>query len=198
MARFLNGKRGVLAELLLLLLIDSTNSQLIGTDICGCQPATYTFTFNFSLICDDGNVKGRPGINDTACLTEIRGKDNVPSADLVPVSVSNVQIFELDQNLKVVSQTVRTGAFVDGSNFTYTSILSTMTDTLTSSDLPRGLQLAITGTNSKEESVVQTYIITYLNDCGVFPILKVGETAGWTIFVSTHWNAKIYFVYLCC
>ena len=158
--------------------------QLIGTNICGCQPATYTFTFDFDLTCNDNNVEGGAGINETACLTEVRGEDQVPDEDLIPVTVQSVQIFELDQNLQVFSQTVRTGTFVDGSNFTYTSIISTISDLDNVAALPRGLQLVITGLNNKEQSTVNTYIITYTNDCGIFPILREGQTSGWTIFVS--------------
>ena len=175
----------IIVTITLLFVTSSVVGQLVGTDICGCQPATYTFTFDFDLICDDTNVAG-PGINDTACLTEVRGEDQVPDEDLIPVTVQSVQIFELDQNLKVFSQTVRTGTFVDGSNFTYTSIISTLTDFDNVTALPRGLQLVITGLNNKEESTVNTYIITYTNDCGVFPIITEGQTAGWTIFVSSH------------
>jgi hypothetical protein len=168
----------------ILWLSQGVGGQLIGTNICGCQPATYTFTFDFELTCDDNNVEGGPGINETACLTEVRGKDQVPDADLIPVTVQTVQIFELDQNMQVFSQTVRTGTFVDGSNFTYTSIISTITNLDNATSLPRGLQLVITGLNNKEESTVNTYIITYTNDCGIFPVLREGQTSGWTIFVS--------------
>lgn len=162
-------------------LLEGVSSQ-IGTSICGCQPATYTFTFNFALTCNDNSVGG-PGINETACLTEIRGQEQVPNDELVPLSVQNVQIFELDQNLQVVAQTVRAGSFVDGSTFTYTSIISTMTDELNPTTLPRGIQLVTTGLNRNEDTVVNTYIILYENDCGIFPILTEGQTAGWTIFV---------------
>lgn len=163
-------------------------SAQIGTDICGCQPATYTFTFDFDLTCDDTTVMEGGGINETACLTEIRGQDEVPPEDLVPLSVQNVQIFELDQDLQVVAQTVRTGPFANGGTFTYTSIISTMTSDLNSQSLPRGLQVVSTGLNAKEEATVNTYIITYTNDCGIFPILTEGQQAGWTVFVScdTH------------
>ena len=136
------------------------------------------------MTCEETSVEG-PGINETACLTEIRGQDEVPDEELVPISVQNVQIFELDQNLKVVAQTVREGSFVNGSNFTYTSIISTMTASLNPTSLPRGLQLVITGLNRNEETVVNTYIILYTNDCGIFPILTEGQTAGWTIFVRS-------------
>ena len=136
---------------LFLLQLQHGSSQQIGEDICACQPSTYTFTLDFGLICADTDVAG-PGIDETACLTEIRGQQEVPADELVPLSVQNVQIFELDQNLQVVAQTVRTGSFVNGSNFTYTSIISTMTDSLNPTTLPRGLQLVITGLNKNEES----------------------------------------------
>lgn len=179
----------VVAQLLVFFIAWSSQivgGQLIGTNLCGCQPATYTFTFDFDLTCDDNNVEGGPGINETACLTEVRGEDEVPDEDLIPVTVQSVQIFELDRNLQVFSQTVRTGTFVDGSNFTYTSIISTISDLENIGSLPRGLQLVITGLNSKEQSTVNTYIITYTNDCGIFPILTEGQTSGWTIFVSIN------------
>lgn len=184
---FRNCSMMLLGQLLVLSILCTTKvvgGQLIGTNLCGCQPATYTFTFDFDLTCDDNNVEGGAGINETACLTEVRGEDQVPDEDLIPVTVQSVQIFELDQNLQVFSQTVRTGTFVDGSNFTYTSIISTISDLEDVSALPRGLQLVITGLNNKEQSTVNTYIITYTNDCGIFPILTEGQTSGWTIFVS--------------
>jgi hypothetical protein len=167
----------------------SAVAQLIGTDICGCQPQTYNFTLDFGLTCDDSNVAG-PGINETACLTEIRGQDVVPDEDLVPVTVQTIQIFELDQNLIVFSQTVRSGNFVNGSNFNYTSIISTVTDLEDVESLPRGLQLVMTGVNRKEQPTTQTWIITYFNDCGIFPILDEGEREGWTIFVSYYFPIK--------
>ena len=72
--------------------------------------------FDFSLLCDDGTVdevNNAGGVNQTACLTAVRDRDSAPADALVPVAVQNVQIFELDQSLQVVSQTVRPGSFMD-------------------------------------------------------------------------------------
>lgn len=184
-----NGRRwphGALQWSLVGILLGAVAGQgPIGTDICGCQPATYTFTLDFGLICDDTDVAG-PGINGTACLTEVRRQSDTSDEDLVPVTVQNIQIFELDQSLQVSSQTVRSGTFTDGSTFTYTSIISTMNSGSPPASLPRGLQLVITGLNENEESTVNTFVITYTNDCGVFPILTEGQTAGWVIFVRNE------------
>jgi hypothetical protein len=160
-------------------------SGQIGVNLCACQPSTYTMTFNFSLTCQDFNVTGPGIVLPPGCLTEIRGQEVVNQTELVPISVQSIQIYELDQNLQVVAQTVKEGNYLDGSSFTYTSIIATQTDQFNPTSLPQGFQLSITGVNSQEESVVQTYIIRYNNDCGIFPVLFEGQTAGWTIFVST-------------
>ena len=167
-----------------MILVTSIHAQ-IGTDICACQPATYTFTFDFSLTCADTNVTSPGIIPPPGCLTEIRGQETVNKTELVPISVQTIQIYELDQNLQVVAQTVREGNYLNGSTFVYTSIIATQTDKLNPTTLPQGLQLSITGLNSQEQSVIQTFIIRYNNDCGIFPVLFEGDTAGWTIFVST-------------
>jgi hypothetical protein len=88
--------------MLWMLMLRSSGQRMIGIDICGCQPAMYEFTLDFSQTCDDMDIEqGQRGINETACLEEIRGRDDVPAEELVPVSVQKVQIFELDQ-LKLV------------------------------------------------------------------------------------------------
>lgn len=170
----------VLFAVLLLLLIGSASAQTIGTDICACQPSTITFDLVFSLECDDTNVGG-PGINETACLVETRG--STPS-DPFPVTVTEVQVLELDQNLQIVGQSVYTDTFVDGDNITYTSIVKREPNTITGTSLPRGFQVSITGLSKTEESLVNSWVIIYTNDCGIFPLLEVGEKIGWVKFVS--------------
>jgi hypothetical protein len=77
--------------------------RVVGVDICGCQPAFYEFTLDFDQSCDDSDVvpNAQRGINETACLTAISGRDQVPAEELVPISVQTVQIFELGQNKEV-------------------------------------------------------------------------------------------------
>jgi len=159
------------------------SAQEIGLDLCACQPSVYEFTFDLDLTCDDQDVGGE-GISATTCLTELRGQENQEDADLVPVSVGQVSVFELDQNLDVIAQTVNTGNYLTGSTFTYTSIIATEPDMLNPDSLPRGLQLVIIGINALNQAVVNTFAILYDNDCGVFPLLREGQQAGWVIFVS--------------
>jgi hypothetical protein len=99
-----------------------------------------------------------------------------------------ISIFELDQNLDVIAQTAKTGAFLTGSTFTYTSIIATEPDMLNPNSLPRGIQLVFIGTNALNQAVVNTFAILYSNECGIFPLLKEGEVAGWSILVSIFSN----------
>lgn len=158
-------------------------AQEIGLDICACQPSVYEITLNFDLTCADQNVGGR-GITDTTCLTELRGQENQEDSDLRPVAVGQVSIFELDQNIEPVAQTVITGNYISGSVIRYTSIISTEPQSITSESLPRGIQVVFIGINQLNQAVVNTFAILYDNDCGVFPLLRVGQRAGWGIFVS--------------
>jgi hypothetical protein len=103
--------------------------------------------------------------------------------DKVPVTVTSIQILELNQDDQVLVQTNVIGAFSDGDNFTYTSITATDPN-LNASSIPRGFQLSITGRNKIDENIVNTWLIVYNNDCGIFPILFEGEHIGWTVFVS--------------
>ncbi|GAX23449.1 hypothetical protein FisN_15Lh180 [Fistulifera solaris] len=167
----------------LFLLVQSTRAQQIGVDVCACQPSVYEFTFDFALTCDDQSVGGA-GITDTTCLTELRGEQNQEDADLLPVAVGQVSIFELDQNLDVIAQTVNTGLFLSGSTFTYTSIIATEPELLDPASLPRGIQLVFIGVNALNQAIVNTFAILYNNDCGVFPLLRVGQQAGWIIFTD--------------
>jgi len=162
-------------------LLASIVEAQVGVTLCACQPGIYTFTFDFSLKCADQNIGG-DGIQDTACVidTEI---DQV--LDQTPVAVSKVQIFELDQNLNVIVSTEKIQEFRNFDSFNYTSIISRDIDTINETSVPRGLQLSITGRNAMDQSLVNSWLILYNNDCGLYPILTEGQTAGWTELVSS-------------
>jgi len=50
--------------------------------------------------------------------------------------------------------------------------------------LPRGIHFVITGLNAVEQTVVNTFIVLFDNDCGIFPLLTERQTIGWIILVS--------------
>jgi hypothetical protein len=168
----------------------------IGTNVCSCQPGTYTFTFDFSLICADRDIKaGDPGVIDAACVLNPQGIANV--TDFVPVRVSEVQILELDQALQVISQTTYARDFLDRSSFTYSSITVTMPKELNSTSIPKGIQVYFTGQNAQGQDLVNFYAIVYDNSCGIFPVLQPGQVSGWTIFVSRKCCETMYIVLFC-
>jgi hypothetical protein len=155
--------------------------QTIGVDICACQPATYEFRLDFGLSCANTTVQGH-GITDKACVVNPDINQNV--TNLVPAFVSTIQILELNQGLKVISQTPIQGPFVNGDTFRYTSIISSIGPNPDPSSIPKGLQITIAGRNAQEQELVNFWLIVFDNKCGVFPLLLKGEEIGWTIFVS--------------
>lgn len=161
----------------------STKAQEIGVSTCACQPATYEFTLNFDLTCANRDVqRGDPGIVDSACILNPQGSENV--TDLVPLRVTEIQILELDQELKVVAQSTLRGSYLNGDVFSYSSITQTQPTMLNATSVPKGIQVFLTGRNAEEQDLVNFWAIVYDNDCGVFPLLNEGQQMGWTIFVS--------------
>ena len=126
-----------------------------------------------------------PGVvQPTACLTQKEG--SIESADDTPVSVQSIQIVELDQNLKGVAQLVQNGEFADGATINYTSIIATQTDALNATSLPRGLQVLMSGENAAGQSLINTFIIIYTNNCSIYPVLEDNEVNGWAVFVRSN------------
>ena len=167
-----------------LLRLAPVTSQGIGTDVCACQPSVYELTLDSSLECDDRNVMG-PGILQTECLVETRLDAEANVTDFVFQTVSEIQILELDGSLDVVGQTrYSDGPYFSGDSVKYTSVVQTNPDFINEDNLPRAFQVIITGNNRMNQPLINTWGILYDNDCGIFPLLEVGEVIGWTEFVS--------------
>jgi len=148
--------------------------QGIGADICACQPGSYDIVLDFSLQCENRNVEG-PGIEETACSVE-------PPI----VEASKIQIAELDQSLQVIeeSQITILDTFLDGDKVTYKSIINTLdSKSLTPKQIPRGLQISVTGVNADGAELISAWVVLFTNDCDSFPVIESGMQIGWTIFV---------------
>ena len=160
-------------------LAGSASSQISGTELCACSPRVYELTFDFSLECEPINVDlDGGGIEDATCL--VAGFDNINVTDLIPVAVSSVQLIEIGQDGAPAAVAQETGDFRDGDSITYTSI------SFEGAVAPRAFQVRALGRNEGGEPLVLTWAVTYTNNCGVFPVLSVGDNVGWTIFVSTN------------
>merc|ERR1712183_686116 len=104
--------------------------------------------------------------------------------DFVPVSVQSIGIIEMNQNLQVVNQEYVEGNFVDGDSFSYISYAAIPGMIVNAEDLPRGIQIDIKGVNKDGEAIMNMYLITFKNSCGVYPVISEGQSFGWTRFVS--------------
>jgi hypothetical protein len=92
-----------------------------------------------------------------------------------------VDILELAQDFTVLAQENVTGGFEDGNSFSYTSIIG---DTGNAIEVPRVLQLNIFAVNAENQPIVNFFAISFTNDCGFYPVLSEGNSAGWIELVS--------------
>mmetsp|Transcript_16517 Transcript_16517/g.34175 ORF Transcript_16517/g.34175 Transcript_16517/m.34175 type:complete len:430 (-) Transcript_16517:174-1463(-) len=154
----------------------------VGTEICACAPNAYEFTLDFALTCPPVNITLGDAVSATTCMVSPFGSPEV--ADLVPVSVSSIDILELNQNLQVMVQEniEPKNAYVDGDTFSYISYAAIPGEVVNPEDLPRAIQLNIVGKNRNGEEIINVYLITFTNSCGAYPVLFEGQWAGWTRF----------------
>ena len=156
---------------------------IVGTDLCACQPITYEFTLDLNSKCSATDINmTMPGIEDSGCVVESRGStENITNP--FPSIVNQITIVELNQNKQPIAQTIYDEAYQNGDIIYYNSIMVTAANTIPE-NVPRAIQLTISGLNDEEVQLTNSWIIYYENDCGIFPIVNQGQRIGWTIFVS--------------
>ena len=163
----------------------TTNAQelslTVNDDVCGCSSSTYTFVLDFGLTCPPTNInKGSgSGVARVSCLISPFG---APTTKLEPVVVDSISILELDQSNSVLVEERIGGAFVSGDSFSYSSIINT--DVTSVQEIPKALQLNLSGRNEDGVILINVFVITFTNECGVTPVIQLGESAGWVTFVS--------------
>jgi hypothetical protein len=156
-----------------------------GKKFCACLPAAFTFTFDFSLGCNDDISPDDPGIASFSC--KVTNEGNEDPSDPIPTVVTGVQIIEIGQppSSAVISTTTLTNqSFVNGSTFEYRSTADNSFPITT--DAPKVLQMLITGINAAGEALLNLWVIEFTNQCRVFPVLTEGMTAGWTVMVRAR------------
>ena len=127
-------------------------------------------------------MEDRPGISETACEALNQDGTQPDDGDDVPVTITSVQILELNREDQPLSQETRDGVFVDGQEFNYTSV------TVRNPDLDEAvgaLQIALDGRNAQGAQIINSWIIKFTNECGIFPLLEADDQIGWTVFVSS-------------
>ena len=154
----------------------------VGSTLCACQPAVYEITLNFTVTCDLIDVQG-PGILDTACRVTPETANDV--TDFVPSQVTEIQFLELNAQLETLQQEARRGSFRTGNVVRYTSVLAVQ-DAFDERTLPAAFQVILRGVNAIDQPIQMFWVITYSNDCGIFPLLSRGQKMGWSVFVSLY------------
>ena len=105
--------------------------------------------------------------------SQIEEASMTTTLDTVPVAVYSIQFLEVDPDFNVINQDssyVRDIDFVDGTVFTYASIIETSTT------IPGGMNMVLRGVNAAGDPVRNVFTITYTNDCGV-PTFEVGDSS---------------------
>ena len=172
---------------ILLILIAAAGAQIVGVDICGCQPAVYELTVDLSIGCEDGTItSSTEGIARQSCLV-VDTENGNEAANTQPSLITVIQILELNGQQNIIAERLYSNpsGFVSGSTVQYTSVLSTLQGTNDPGQIPQGFQIVASGINTDGIFISQQIVIEYDNDCGIFPLLFEGDQDGWFVFVST-------------
>jgi hypothetical protein len=153
-----------------------------GSDVCVCAPSSYEFVFDFNLFCPPVNITLGDAVEQTACSVGPFGSQDV--TELVPVSVQNIDILELGQDLRVLVQETVEGNFGNGDSFRYESITTIPGEITDDLYIPRAIQVNIVGVNVNDEPIINVFLITFTNRCDTYPVLVDGHSIGWTFLVS--------------
>jgi hypothetical protein len=122
------------------------------------------------------------GVASASCLILPLG--NPDTTDLEPVVINAIDIIEIGQDISVIVQENLQGEFFDGDSFDYKSITNTPEEITSSQDIPRAIQLNLIGSNAGGEGLINIFILTFTNNCEIYPVLTENESAGWVILVS--------------
>jgi hypothetical protein len=161
--------------------ITMVRAQDIGIDICGCSPGTFKFSLNFDLTCPPTNITAGEGVASVSCIITPFG---AATDDRVPIEVESIVVLELDQSNNVLVEEQIEGDIVHGDTFFYTSVLNEPQFITSSQEIPKALQMNVNGRNQEGVILLNVFIITYSNACGVVPVIQTGHSAGWVVFVS--------------
>lgn len=98
--------------------------EVIGVDICACQPRVIQFQLDLSLTCQSNNIVVDDAVDDITCL--VSPFEDAVVTDLVPVAVRSISILERNQfNAAIpMKEVIYKGNFRDGDTLMYSSIVT--------------------------------------------------------------------------
>lgn len=131
--------------------------EVVGTDLCHCQPAEISFRFALLSSCLDTTVAVSPGVDDVFCSTE-------GSAKMLS-TIDRVEIFEIDAKAQDISSVLITGPFRDGDTISYSAIANSSWSSFTAQNMPRGIRMAITASDGDGQQKVNSWKIMFDGNC---------------------------------
>ena len=193
-------KCGIAFCFVLVLLLNEFVHAQIGSTICICSPSMYTMQLNFSSNCENSSLVG-DGILTSDCAIDPFQNPNATVIDEVPVTVSSIDILELDVDLVKISQSSRFGTFNNGDIIQFASV-SSDPSALNETFYPKALQVSMIGINDVGETLFFAGLIIYSTECNQFPLIQEGSTIGWVTLVSrdnsTMQPANVYITFSFC
>jgi hypothetical protein len=167
-------------------LLGPVGAQIIGIDQCACFPSIYTVGLDLAQACNQTSLPSS-GIESTTC--SVFSESGAVVSSLVPVSVSEITVFELGQNLgTIITEPITGDIFTTGTKFFYlSSSVGTeegLDTSIASGVFPRGLELQLRGLNLYNEIIINRVTIVFSNECDAFPVVQRGDQIGWVKFVS--------------
>lgn len=151
---------------------------------CACSPTNFTWTLDLTLTCDPINVAtgSTTGIKEVNCFIDNNGDFSV--TDLIPVEVTEVDIFELDNDLNIIQvyQSPSGISLQNGDSFSFASAALNATGTTDVSNIPHVMQMELFGVNAAGQTVRNEWILRYTNLCTVYPFEKGVDSLGWVKF----------------
>jgi hypothetical protein len=159
----------------------------IGIDQCACFPSIYTFVLDLGQTCDDTSLPSS-GIESTTCSV-LPSEPGAVLSSLIPVSVSEITVLELGQNLgTILTEQIPGDTFTTGTTFLYfsSSVGSQegLDTSIASGTFPRGLELQLRGRNLFNEIIDNRFTIVFRNECDIFPVVEEGDQIGWVTFAA--------------
>jgi hypothetical protein len=107
---------------------------------------------------------------------------------MLKVTVDFVTVVELGQDFLGVAQQDYSQIFADGDSFDYVSVVSNGNSTY-----PKAIQLNIFGENADGDAIANIVLVSFTNNCSVYPVFDEGFSLGWAKFVSLVCHVIIFF-----
>lgn len=177
----------------------SSSSSLVSSSSlsqCVCQPSHWEFTLDFSSStdCTATNWQTGSGIASLACASRSTNRQSsVPTilevVDSVTIQEFNAKHVELKKNEDDVDDESGPnvqGPFWNGESFSYTSMVSNLETTTSSSSLPSAITVHVFGVTPKQEMCEFEFTIYFSNDCNAaYPVINAGDYIGPITVVRT-------------